>query len=351
MTHVLAGDIGGTKSILSLYRTRGDDPEQSHFESVHKTVYPSARFSHFSDLVETFLAEVAPLRPSHACLGIAGPILDQRCQATNLPWVIDAKALAAAEGFDDVYLLNDLEAAAHGMLHLDDDEWVELNPRARPRDGHAAVIAAGTGLGEAILAWDGNRHIVLPTEGGHCDFGPNSVLEDKLLVYLRERFGGHVSIERILAGDGFGNLYDFLRESGHARPDPAIEAEMVGQDRNAVISRHGLQGDDALCRAAMRLFVRIYGSETGNLALKCLPRGGIYIGGGIGPRIRPALESGEFMRGYLDKGRMARAIEDIPLRLALNPEAALLGAAHMALSRYLRQASGMGTTKKGPRRA
>jgi glucokinase len=184
-------------------------------------------------------------------------------------------------------------------------------------------------LGEAILAWDGQRHIVLPTEGGHTDFAPNSAREDGLLAYLRERFGGHVSNERILAGAGFGNLYDFLRSTGYAPPDPGIEAEMSGGDRNAVISRHGLEGRDPLCTEAMRLFVRIYGSEAGNLALKCLPYGGIYIGGGIGPKISEALQAGEFMRGFLDKGRMTHAIRHIPLRLSMNPEAPLLGAAHM----------------------
>jgi glucokinase len=158
-----------------------------------------------------------------------------------------------------------------------------------------------------------------------------------LLVFLRERFGGHVSVERILAGAGFGNLYDFLCASGYAPPNQVIEAEMLGEDRNAVISRHGLAGDDPLCAEAMRLFVRIYGSEAGNLALKCLPRGGIYIGGGIGPKIRTALEAGEFMQGFLDKGRMAHAIEHIPVRLSLNPEAPLLGAAHMAEQRCRRR--------------
>lgn len=336
MTYILAGDVGGTKTVLCLYRAADDTSDSTPLEELHKAVYPSSDYELFSDLITVFLADVAPHRPATACLGIAGPIQNQRCEATNLPWVIDAGRLAASFGFDDVYLLNDLEAAAYGMLHLSADEFVELNPHAVPQTGHSAVIAAGTGLGEAILAWDGQRHIVMPTEGGHSDFGPNSSQEDALLLFLRKRFGGHVSGERILAGNGFGNLYDFLRESGHAAPNPEIEAEMSCEDRNAVISRHGLRGDDPLCAEAMRLFVRIYGSEAGNLALKCLPRGGIYIGGGIGPKIRTALESGVFMQGFLDKGRMARAIEHIPVRLSLNPEAPLLGAAHMALTRSRR---------------
>ncbi len=334
MTYILAGDVGGTKCVLGLYHVEdGIAAQQTRFNEIHKAVYSSAAYHRFGDLLSAFLKQIETHKPDCACFGIAGPIHDQRCTATNLPWVIDARELVNNFAIEDVYLLNDLEAAAYGMLQLDDNEFIELNPRAQPQPGHSAVIAAGTGLGEAILAWDGQRHIVMPTEGGHCDFGPNNTQEDALLSFLRARFGGHVSIERILAGDGFGNLYDFLRSVGHAPANPAIEEAMQQRDRNAVISQHGLQGDDPLCTEAMRLFARIYGSEAGNLALKCLPRGGIYIGGGIAPKIRSALQGEAFMQGYLDKGRMARAIENIPLRLALNPEAPLLGAAHRALSR------------------
>ena len=331
--YVLAGDVGGTKTVLCLYRVADGRDGHAPLVEVHKTTTPSAEYADFAELVAAFLAGLATQRPHAACFGIAGPIKAQCCNATNLPWVIDAQALARRFALDDIYLLNDLEAAAHDMLHLAAGEFVELNPHAVPQAGHAAVIAAGTGLGEAIMAWDGRRHIVLPSEGGHCDFAPNSAQEDALLLYLRGRFGGHVSNERILAGAGLGNLYDFLRTSGQAEPNPDIEAEMSRDDRNAVISRHGLVGRDPLCTETLRLFARIYGSTAGNLALKCLPRGGIYVGGGIAPKVRPARESGEFMRGFLDKGRMAQAIADIPVRLVLNAEAPLLGAAQVALSR------------------
>lgn len=329
MSLVLAGDVGGTKTVLALYRSA-----DGRLAEVRKSTFPSGAHAQFADLVAEFLQDDTA---AAACFGIAGPIQtepgperNQRCVTTNLPWVIDAQALAARFGFGAVRLLNDLEAAACGMLQLGPEDFVELNPDAVEQPGHKAVIAAGTGLGEAILAWDGTRHIAMPTEGGHTDFGPNDAEEDALLAFLRQRFGGHVSGERILAGDGFGNLYDFLKDTGRATPAPAIEAEMAGQDRNAVISRHGLAGDDPLCRRVMQLFVRIYGAEAGNLALKCLPSGGLYVGGGIGPKIRAALEGGGFMQGFLDKGRMARAIARIPVRLALNPEAPLLGAAHTA---------------------
>lgn len=331
MTGVLAGDIGGTKTVLCLYQAVAGDTDEPALREQRKATFSSGAHACFADLLREFLDAGSQEMPRLACLGIAGPIHGQRCEATNLPWVIDANELQSGFGFSRVKLLNDLEAAAHGMLHLPDTDFVELNPHARKQPGHNAVIAAGTGLGEAIIAWDGEGHIVLPTEGGHCDFAPNSAQEDALLAFLRERFGGHVSVERILSGDGFGSLYDFLKASGDFEASPQVEALTEEDDRNAAISRLGLQQTDPICTEALRLFVRLYGRETGNLALKCLPHGGLFIGGGIGPKIRAAMESGEFIAGYLDKGRMAKAIRQIPLTLALNPEAPLLGAAHTAL--------------------
>lgn len=330
MSLVLAADVGGTKTVFCLYHVA----EDRRLTELRKTSYASGAHARFDELLGDFLDGTE--QPRAACFGIAGPIRNQRCETTNLPWIIDARSLASHFAFAHIRLLNDLEAAAYGMLQLAPDDFVELNPHARSPDetgrtGHKAVIAAGTGLGEAILAWDGERHIVMPTEGGHTDFAPNSAQEDALLVYLRQRFNGHVSIERILSGDGFGHLYDFFRDTGRGVADPVFEALLAGQDRNAVISQHGLSGADPLCTRVMQMFVRIYGAEAGNLALKCLPLGGLYIGGGIAPKIRTALQGGGFMQGFLDKGRMARAIADIPVRLALNPEAPLLGAAYCAV--------------------
>lgn len=336
MTCVLAGDVGGTKTVLCLYQA-GDGPsDAAHLSEIRKQTLRSGTHLQFRDLMAEFLDDSAPHRPEIACIGIAGPVHGQRCEATNLPWTIDAGILRSQFGFRQVHLLNDLEAAGHGMLHLSANDFIELNPQAVPQNGHMAIIAAGTGLGEAIMAWDGQRHIAIPTEGGHTGFSPGTDQEDALLRFLRQRFDGHVSVERILAGDGFGNLYDFLKASGSATPNPEIEQEMALADRNAVISHHGLLGDDPLCTELMRLFVRTYGREAGSLALKSLPRGGVYIGGGIAPKIRSALTSGGFMQGFLDQGRMAHAIETIPVRLALNTEAPLLGAAHMALQLHRR---------------
>jgi glucokinase len=328
MTTILAGDVGGTKTVLAVYQI--EQNRSATLKELHKNVFASADYDDFVVLVNDFLQQIRPDSVDNVCLGIAGPIQNQRCEATNLPWIIDAGQLSERYGFEDVLLMNDLEAAAYGMIALSSDSFVELNRNAIEQTGHAAVIAAGTGLGQAIMAWDGKRYIVLPTEGGHTDFAGNNELEDALLRYLRERFGGHVSYERILSGDGMGNLYDFLKASSFAEPDPAIEAEMADQDRNAVIGNYGVQGKDPLCMETVRLFTRIYGNEAGNLALKCLPKGGLFIGGGIAPKLRPAIESGEFMAGFLDKGRMSRAIETIPVKICLNPDAPLLGAAYMA---------------------
>lgn len=336
MTYLLAGDVGGTKSVLCLYQFDVLSAEQhTALQVVKRITYASKDYQHFRLLVADFLKQVSPHQPDHACFGIAGPIHEQRCEATNLPWVIDARALADEFSICDVFLLNDLEAAAYGMLKVPDEDLIELNPNAIKQQGHMAVLAAGTGLGEAIMAWDGNKHFVLSSEGGHCDFAPNSAQEDDLLKFLRERFKGHVSYERILAGDGFGNLYDYLKASGFAPADPVLEAEMQNADRNAVISRYGLEGNDSLCKETLRLFVEIYGNEAGNMALKCLPRGGVFIGGGIGPKIKSAMQNGSFLKGFLNKGRMTHAIEKIPVRLCLNTDTPLIGAAHQALERLL----------------
>jgi len=247
--------------------------------------------------------------------------------------MIDASALREQLGIENVYLLNDLESAAYGVLQL--DAFFELNPNSTSKQGHKAVIAAGTGLGEAILFFDGAQYHAMPTEGGHTEFAPQNALEDSLLVFLRERFNGHVSLERILSGDGFGHLYDFLKSIDFAPVNEQLEFDMQSQDRNAVISEAGMMGQDILCQEVVRLFCRIYGVEAGSFALKTLPAGGIYIAGGIAPKIRSALAKGEFMQGFLDKGRMTHAIENIPVRIVDNPEAPLLGAAYYAFQKTL----------------
>lgn len=323
---LLAGDVGGTKTVLGLYDCWGEK-----LVCLDQAVFPSQRYAGLAEIIGEFLAERAE-PPFAACFGVAGPVEAGRSEITNLPWVLTEDGLSEATGIERMRLLNDVQAMALGLLHLEEEEWVELNPAARRRPGNIAVIAAGTGLGEAILYWDGKRHHALPTEGGHCDFAPNTPLEDGLLVYLRERFGGHVSYERILSGVGLTHVYDYLRLRGVALESGELRAALAGAaDRAPVISSWALNRNDPLCREALSLVARIYGAEAGNLALKCLALGGVFVGGGIAPRILPVLRAGSFMSGFTCKGRFAALLKELPVRVAVHPQPALLGAAHAAM--------------------
>lgn len=316
----LAGDIGGTKTVLSI-STRDSN---GSLTCLQEQSYSSQQFSKFDDILDAFLP--ADVSITSACFGIAGPVVDQRCQTTNLPWFIDGAELKIKLGTSKVKLLNDLEAMSLGMLYLPEHDLVELNPNAEVQSGNIAVIAAGTGLGEAILYWDGSKHYPLATEGGHSDLAAQNTRQDQLLAYLRRRFPDHVSCERILSGDGFGHLYDFLIDQNFAPPCPDVPGVNSDIDRNAVISRLGIAGKDALCSEAVRLFVELYGAETGNLALKSLATGGVFIGGGISPKILPALQDGQFMRAFKAKGRFYPLLDKIPVNLSLNPRTPLIGA-------------------------
>lgn len=321
---ILAGDVGGTKTVLALYEKR---PGESA-ECIREQTFLSQEFREFDDVLDSFLT--AGCRIESACFGIAGPIVEQRCRMTNLAWSIEADKLKIKLGTSKVKLLNDLEAMAVGMLYLPEHDLIELNSEAVTQPGTIAVIAAGTGLGEAILYWDGTGHHPMATEGGHCDFAPQDEQQDKLLRFMRKRYPGHVSCERILSGIGFSHLYDFLCEDGFAPPSPVVEqiGPDSGVDRNAVISKLGVEGEDPLCREVLRLFVYLYGAETGNLFLKSLAMGGIFIGGGIAPKILSAMKSEDFMTGFCAKGRYADLMNKISIKLALNPRTPLIGAAH-----------------------
>ena len=298
---ILAGDIGGTKTVLALI----NEQDGGALDCIQEQTFASKDYYDFDEILSLFLANCGTL--SAACFGVAGPVINQRCQTTNLPWVLDAEQLKLKLGIERVKLLNDLEAMALGMLHLQEHDFVELNPNAQEQAGNIAVIAAGTGLGEAILYWDGQRYQPLANEGGHCDLAPQNPQQDKLLTYLREIFPDHVSYERELSGIGFNYIYDFLIDANFGKPCPAVPATEAangyGIDRSAIISRLGINGEDAVCSEVVRLFIELYGAETGNLALKAFATGGVYIGGGIAPKIRPALETGEFMQSFTAKGR------------------------------------------------
>lgn len=317
---ILAGDIGGTKTVLSLL-TRDAN---GSLTCLQEQTYSSRQYPEFDDILAAFLP--ADINIKSACFGVAGPVVKQRCQTTNLPWLLDAAALQTKLDTTKVKLLNDLEAMALGMLYLPEHDLVELNPNAQTQSGNIAVIAAGTGLGEAILYWDGNKHYPMATEGGHSDFAAQNTQQDQLLAYLRKIHPDHVSCERILSGIGFSHLYDFLCEQEFAPPCADVPDNNSDIDRNAVISGLGVSGQDPLCAEAVRLFVELYGAETGNLALKSLAVGGIFIGGGIGPKILPAMQDGNFIRAFKAKGRFLALLDKISVKLSLNPRTPLIGA-------------------------
>ncbi|MBI4512195.1 MAG: glucokinase [Deltaproteobacteria bacterium] len=323
---ILAGDIGGTKTVLALFDLAGGE-----LRRLRDATFSSRRYESFDAILEEFLRDALAPRLAGACFGVAGRVERGSVRATNLPWSLDEQALARVLATPRVTLINDLQAAAYGMLFLDPAELAILQSgTARPDEeddeGNIAVIAPGTGLGEAILYWDGERYHPIASEGGHSDFAPRTDLEIELLKYLRAALGGHVSYERVLAGDGIWNLYSFLRDTG-GQPEPEwLRRRLEADDRNAAITQLGLSGDHPLCVGALDLFCTILGAEAANLALKCLAAG-VIIGGGIAPKIVPALRTSKFTDAFADKGRFSRWLGEIPVKVALNTQAPLIGAA------------------------
>ncbi|MGR8941387.1 MAG: glucokinase [Gammaproteobacteria bacterium] len=318
---IVAGDVGGTKTILALYEADGES-----WRCRIKKRFSSLDYPTFAGLLQDFLEDCEDRTITSACLGVAGPIVGGDCVATNLPWVLKRDDIGAALGISRVRLLNDLEATAWGILDIPEPDFVTLNPAAESRPGNCAVLAAGTGLGEAIMAWNGEAYQVLASEGGHADFAPGSAEEIALLQFLWEKYPAHVSYERLLSGEGLINIYQFLKKIGTVPAQSEIERLMTEYDPAAVIGEAGVEGTDALCVAALSLFCRIYGAEAGNLALKCLPYAGVYLAGGIAAKILPFLMRGDFMAGYLAKGRYRSALQQIPVKVCTNQEVGLLGA-------------------------
>jgi glucokinase len=324
---ILAGDIGGTKTVLALF-----DEVSNGLELRREETFSSKSAATLERLARRFLD--GSNRPSvrAACLGVAGAVVAGRVKATNLPWEIDEAALGAALGIPKVRLLNDLEAAAHGVLAAPAETFLTLQTGLHGRGpATMALIAAGTGLGEAIIAWDGTRHHVLASEGGHVDFAPRSELEAQLWEFLR-REHGHVSYERVLSGPGFFNVYRFLRHLRKLEEPAWLAADIAAGDPTAAVSRAALARRDPVCVEALTLCVTIYGAEAGNLALKALAVGGVYVGGGIAPKILDLLREGPFMAGFLAKGRLTDLLRTIPVHLVRDPRAPLLGAAAVGAS-------------------
>lgn len=328
---ILAGDVGGTKTALALFEVR-----RRALAVVREEVLPSQGFATLAAAIRQFLSDGPPVSIDAACIGVAGPVIDGRCTATNLPWVVDEASLAECVSTRRVKLVNDLEATGHGILGLPPSALVPLQG-GEPRKATMALIAAGTGLGEVLLIWDGRRHHVIGSEGGHTDFAPRTELEIELFRFLRREFG-RVSYERAVSGPGLYNIYRFLLGSDGAPEAEWIRSRMETGDPSAVVAEAALESRDTRAVQALDMFVSIYGAEAGNLALKALAVGGIFVAGGIAPKIRPKLEDGTFVTAFRDKGRLGGLMASIPVRLVLEPRAALLGAAAVARSLLSRAA-------------
>jgi len=324
VTLVIGGDIGGTKTRLCLFEASGETLEMRAERTFQSIGYPA-----LDDIVRDFLA-LTGARAELACFGIAGPVAGRTARTTNLAWRIDAGAIERAFGFRRVRLINDLEAIAWGIGDLGADDICELQPGAPGAVGNRAVIAAGTGLGEAGSYWDGRRHRPWATEGGHACFAPRDELEIELLRFLARRFP-RVSWERVVSGRGLVNIYDFLLEHRGARSEPWLAEEMAAGDPAAAISQAARAGRNELCAEAVGLFVSLYGAEAGNLALKVLAKGGVYLGGGIAPKLLEELKKPAFLESFLAKGRMRPLLEAMPVRVILDDRAALAGTARAAL--------------------
>ena len=323
---ILAGDIGGTNSRLALFAQEND-----RLRLTVEETYFSQRHGGLEEILQLFLSETGA-KVQTACCGIAGPVVHGRAVASNLPWIADAAEISRQTGIRSVFLINDVQAHASGIEDLQAEDLIALNA-APAGEGNAALIAAGTGLGEGGLYWDGKQRHAFAAEGGHADFAPRNDLEIKLHVHLMHKFG-HVSCERVLSGPGLKNIFDFLRDTG-IDPEPGwLKDELrAAADPVAVVSRHGVEGTAPICEHAVDVFTAIYGAEAGNLALRMLATGGVFITGGIATKILPKLQSPIFTNAFVEKGRMRPLLESIPIKVIMNDQVGLIGAARYVTRR------------------
>ncbi|WP_158790969.1 glucokinase [Granulicella sp. L60] len=327
---ILAGDVGGTKVHLALYRF-----DEGHLQQMCDEKFPAHQFGSLDDVVHKFLADNKCQKEEivAACFGCPGPVRDGRLKLTNLPWVLDERDLVKSLGIPQIYLINDLEANGYGIPELTPDKIFTLHAGNPETGGHAGLMAAGTGLGEALLIWEGTKHRPIPSEGGHCDFAARSNREIALLEYLRHTLKGRVSWERVVSGLGIKNIYSFLKDVEKINEPGWLHDRMQAEDPNAVIGQCAEDGSSSLCFETMKIFAGAYGAEAGNIALKVLATGGMYLGGGIAPKILKTLQNGAFVQAFLDKGRLSPLLESIPVRIILDDTCALLGAAAYAEAR------------------
>jgi glucokinase len=321
---ILAGDIGGTHTRIAIF-----EQASSTLKMMLERVYPSRDHKSLDEIVSLFLSN-EHVTADRACFGIAGPVLHGRVSTPNLAWVVDAIQLAKKIGIQSVWLINDLQAHASGIDDLAPADFVALN-KVDVAIGNAALIAAGTGLGEAGLYWDGQRRWPFPCEGGHADFAPRNDLEMDLLRYLIMKFG-RASYERVLSGPGLQNIYNFLAAAGKEQEPQWLKDELQqAVDPAAVISEHALDGKAPICERVLDIFVSIYGAEAGNLALKLMATGGVFLSGGIAAKILPKLTGPAFMQAFISKGRLQPMMETIPVKVIVNDRVGLIGAARYAV--------------------
>jgi glucokinase len=320
---LLAGDIGGTKTNLAIFSS-----EAGPRSPLQEATYPSAKYPSLEAMAGEFLSQV-DAKVNRASFGVAGPVVGGRVTTTNLPWMIDELTLQKALNLSSARLLNDLVAVAHAVPFLQPVDLETLSEGQSAPGGAMAVIAPGTGLGEAYLTWDGSRYRAYASEGGHADFAPNNSYEAELFHYLQDRLG-HVSYERVCSGRGIPHIYNHLRDSGHVEEPVWLRKQLATADDptpiivNAALSE---QNPPQICVETVNVFITILGAEAGNLALKVLATGGVYLGGGIPPRILPALKHRRFLEAFRQKGRMSELLSAMPIHVIVNPKAALLGAA------------------------
>ncbi|MGD0914102.1 MAG: glucokinase [Terracidiphilus sp.] len=322
---ILAGDVGGTKVHLALYEFT--DGKLNHIRD-HQ--FPAKEYSGLEEIVKEFIVSE---KVTSACFGVPGPVRDGRLRLTNLPWTLDSRELAHNLHIDYVFLINDLQANGYGIAELTADQICTLSEGDASQIGNRALISAGTGLGEGFLVWDGRSYTPYPSEGGHADYAPRNEDEIDLLRFLQQKYNGRISQERVVSGMGLTNCYEFLRDV-RGIEEPAWLAERIAaEDPNAVITELALKAKSEICVKALDMFVSAYGAEAGNLALKILSVGGLYVGGGIAPRIIDKMKDGTFMKAFTDKGRLSQLLVHMPVRVILESRTALIGAAAYAEAR------------------
>jgi glucokinase len=321
---ILAGEIGATRTRLAAFETEGN-----RLKCVVEKTYMSQQRDGLSGILADFIkTEGIPVHS--ACLGVAGPVRTGRSKISNLPWVIDAREVATQLKLNSVGLLNDLEAYAYGIDGLESKDFITLSEGAEEAEGNRAVISAKTGLGMAGLYWDGFRHHPFACEGGHADFAPRNELQTELLAYLQKKYG-RISCERVLSGPGIKNIYDFLRDAHKAEEPEWLRTQMsTAPDPPALISQLALQGN-AICDQALSIFVSVFGAQTGNCALNFMSTGGIFIGGSIAAKIVPKMKDPVFLESFLDKGRMGTILKDMPVKIVVNDDCGMIGAARYTL--------------------